>query len=109
MRLVGTQSNRYGVGVRICVKISTGGAVRSIYRHVNSGGSFGDNPLRQTIGLEKAYAIQSVEVFWPKTGKTQTVDEVALNQFIRIVEGEDGYTRLKLKEYQLGENRKFDV
>jgi len=41
---------------------------------VSRGGSFGANPLRQTIGLGKATAITAIEVFWPTTGETQVVD-----------------------------------
>ena len=59
VQLVGRQSNRSAIGARIRVQIEENGVTRSVYRHVNSGGSFGANPLRQTIGLGKAKAAQS--------------------------------------------------
>jgi len=101
VQLVGVQSNRSAIGARIHVRIAEGGAARSIYRHVNSGGSFGSNPLRQTIGLGKADKIEMLEVFWPTTGKTQTFRDVGLDQFIRLVEGDENFSQLKLDSYKL--------
>ena len=101
IKLVGVQSNRCAIGARICVAVVEDGKDRSIYRHVNSGGSFGCNPLRQTIGLGKASAVRSLEVFWPTTGKTQTFGDVAVDQVFRIVEGEERHTPIELQRFQL--------
>ena len=38
------------------------GASRSVYKWVNSGGSFGANPLEQTIGLGKAERVELLEI-----------------------------------------------
>jgi len=100
VQLVGRQSNRSAIGARIRVQIEENGVMRSVYRHVNSGGSFGANPLRQTFGLGKAKAAQKVEIFWPRTGKTQTVMGPPPGQFIQVVEGEEGYTKLSLKRFK---------
>lgn len=97
IKLVGRESNASAIGARIRVRIVEGGASRSIYRHVNSGGSFGGNPLRQTIGLGKAESAGEVEIFWPRTGKTQRLGEVSSGQLIRVVEGEEGFERVPLK------------
>ena len=97
VQLVGRQSNRSAIGARIRVQIDENGVTRSVYRHVNSGGSFGANPLRQTFGLGKAKAAQMLEIFWPRTGKKQTVMNPPPGQFIQVVEGEEGYTKLSLK------------
>ena len=73
VKLEGVRSNRSAIGARIhVVLVDEDGAERSIYRHVNSGGSFGGNPLRQTIGLGASSRIERLEVFWPTTGVTQT-------------------------------------
>ena len=71
---------------------------RSIYKHVNSGGSFGANPLRQTIGLGKATQIETLEIFWPTSGLTQTFRHIPTDQFIKIIEGETQIITLKLKK-----------
>ena len=97
IRLVGRESNASAIGARIRVLIVEEGASRSIYRHVNSGGSFGGNPLRQTIGLGRAKSASEVEIFWPTTGKTQRLGEVGSGQLIRVIEGEEGYEQVPLK------------
>jgi len=87
VKLVGTKSNRAAIGSRIHVRVVEEERTRSIYKHVNSGGSFGANPLRQHIGLGKASKIESVEIFWPTTGQTEVFHDVPVNVFIEIVEG----------------------
>lgn len=105
VKLVGVRSNRSAIGARIHVKVIENGHPRSIYRHVNSGGSFGANPLRQTIGLGTASKIEHLEIFWPTTNLTQTFDDVPTDTVIQIVEGEPIYTPLTVKKLRLGEKR----
>lgn len=88
IHLTGVQSNRSAIGARIKIDVNDAGTQRSIYRHVNSGGSFGANPLTQMIGLGKAEVIERIEVFWPKTGETQVLHNVAINRQLKIVEEE---------------------
>ena len=95
LRLVGKKSNRFGVGSRIRAEISEEGKKRSIYKWVNSGGSFGASPLRQQIGLGKAETIDVLEVFWPTTGETQRFENVAADQFIEITEGESDFRKME--------------
>ena len=102
IKLVGVRSNRSGIGARIHIKIVENSARRSIYKHVNSGGSFGANPLRQTVGLGKAEKIEALEIFWPTTGLTQRFDDVPLDRFIQIIEGQAQYTAIELKKLKLG-------
>ena len=105
IRLIGVRSNRSAIGARICAVIVENGLTRSIYKHVNSGGTFGANPLRQTIGLGDASKIERLEIFWPTTDITQTFRNVSSNQFIQIVEGEEQYTTITLKTLKLsGDN-----
>jgi hypothetical protein len=105
MKLVGVRSNRSAIGARIRAEIDESGVRRSVYKHVNSGGSFGANPLRQTIGLGQASVVRVLEVFWPTTGQTQTWTNVGVDQAIQIVEGEASYTPLALKPLRLGGSR----
>ncbi len=97
VKLVGVQSNRSALGARIRVEILEEGKMRSIYRDVDSGGSFGGNPLRQTIGLGRASKIRVLEVFWPATGLTQVFSNIPFDQIIQIVEASSEYTTLSLK------------
>lgn len=102
VKLVGVQSNRSAIGARIRLEVTEHRQKRSIYKHANSGGSFGANPLRQTIGLGEATKIDLLEVFWPTTGQAQTFRDVPVDQQIQLVEGADQYTKLALKKVQLG-------
>ena len=97
IRLIGVKSNRFAIGARIHARFSDEGNVRSVYRWVNSGGSFGANPLRQHLGLGKAESIDLLEIFWPTTGETQQFREVSVNRLIEITEGESEYRTVSLE------------
>ncbi|HVS66297.1 MAG TPA: CRTAC1 family protein [Thermoanaerobaculia bacterium] len=96
VELRGVRSNRSAIGARLRVDVLEGTRRRSIYRHVGSGGSFGGNPLRQTIGLGHAERIAELEVYWPTTDLTQRFDEVPMDVFLRVVEGEPELERVLL-------------
>lgn len=104
LELQGVTSNRSGIGARIRVVIVEADGQRSIYRTVCSGGSFGANSLRQTIGLGQATSIERVEVYWPTTDKTQIFKGLALNGALRIVEGQEEPQALNLPSFTLGGN-----
>jgi hypothetical protein len=87
LHCVGERSNRAAIGTRIRVTVHTADGPRSIYKTVNSGGSFGSSPLRQEIGLGKATSIAEVEVFWPASGVRQTFTSLELDRAYRIQEG----------------------
>jgi hypothetical protein len=105
IKAVGVRSNRSAIGARIRADIVEDGHRRPIYRYVNSGGSFGANPLRQTIGLGKAKRIETLEVFWPTSNITQTFHGVPVDRAIQIVEAEKSYTVLPLKSFAFGGKR----
>jgi hypothetical protein len=94
--LQGTVSNRVAIGARIKVTFTEKGVERSVFRDVNSGGSFGSNPLRQHIGIGQATAIDKVEITWPVTGKVQVFRGVPIETNVRIVEGDSTFRTYKL-------------
>ena len=94
--LEGTVSNKVAIGARIKVTFKENNIERSVYRDVNSGGSFGCNPLKQHIGIGQATSIEKIEVTWPVTGKVQVFNNPPINTNIKIKEGENN-----LKTYQL--------
>ena len=106
VKLLGKRSNRMGVGARIRIEIQEAGTRRSVYKWVNSGGSFGANPLRQEIGLGQANSIELLEVFWPTSGQIQRFRDVALDQFIEITEGQNEYRKLPWKTIELPAHRR---
>ncbi len=95
LRLVGTRSNRSAIGARIrCVVVDPsadgeGPGRRTIHRHLTTGGSFGGNPLPQTLGLGRAERIATLEVYWPTSDLTQVFEDVPLDRAFELVEGED--------------------
>ena len=96
IKIVGKKTNRSAIGARIKATFNENGKTRSVYRHVCSGGSFGANPLRQTIGTGSARKLQSLEIFWPVTGNAQKFKEIECDQNIEIVEGSNTYKSLNL-------------
>jgi len=92
LQLLGVRTNRVAVGARLKLTIGEGHQARSIYRFVGSGGSFGENPFRQLIGVGQADTIQELEVLWPVTGVVQLFRDVPTNQAFQIIEGD---SRLK--------------
>ncbi len=91
LKLIGATSNRSAVGARIRCSISEGETKRDIYKWVNSGGSFGANPLRREIGLGQAETIDVLEIYWPTSDTTQRFEDVAVNQFLEITEDQETY------------------
>ena len=97
LTLEGTTSNRAAIGTRVKVSFKENGISRSVYRDVNSGGSFGASPLRREIGLGQATIIDEIEIHWHGSNKVQIFKNIKPNQFIKIVEGSDKIERLNLK------------
>ena len=81
--LVGTKSNRSGIGARVTVSIFAG---QKQIQDVTSAGSYlSSNDPRIVFGLGSAKAVKSVEVRWP-SGRVQTVENPAIDRYLRINE-----------------------
>ncbi len=89
LELEGRKSNRYGVDSRIRVDVTSPAGPRSFFRTVGSGGSFGGSTLRQEIGLGTLAKIERLEIRWHGSGAVQSFNDIAVNQFYRLVEGGD--------------------
>ena len=95
--LEGTKSNRSAIGAHISVSFNDSGTKRTVYMDVNSGGSFGANPLRKEIGIGRATMIDELIIKWPATGTIQKFENVTPNQFIKIKEGVNQMEKMNLK------------
>ena len=104
VKLQGVKANRSAIGARIKVTVKDQGReARSIYRTVNSGGSFGSAPLEQHIGLGKSAQIVSLEIVWPgDPDNPQEFTNLAVNQAIAIKQGVQEYTRIVRHTVRLG-------
>jgi hypothetical protein len=102
IKLIGRRSNRSAIGARLRVDIVEDGKPRSIWRWVNTGGSFGVNPLQREIGLGQAERVELLEIYWPTSDETQQFRDLAVDQRIEITEGNDEYRELPLQTMSFG-------
>lgn len=84
VRLIGTKSNRDGVGARL--RFASGG--RTQVREARSGSSYlSQNDSRIHIGLDTATRVDRLEVRWP-SGAIEVIRDVAANNIVTIREGQ---------------------
>jgi predicted nuclease of restriction endonuclease-like (RecB) superfamily len=84
VRLIGTKSNRSGIGARIKCEVE-GHHVQM--EEVRSGGSYySQNDLRVHFGLGKANTVKKLEIQWP-SGTVETLKDLSVNQILTIKEG----------------------
>jgi hypothetical protein len=87
IRLVGTQSNRSGIGARIALTTVRNGTAESQLREVSACTTWrSQDSLMQHFGLVDADEAASIEVRWP-SGAVSKMENVAANQFVEIIEG----------------------
>ena len=101
LKLEGVQSNRAAIGSRIRVVVQSATGEHSYYKTVGTGGSFGASPLRQEIGLGQAQSIDRVEIFWPRTGRTQVLTGLKMDHFYKVSEDQAQAMLWDLKSFQL--------
>ena len=84
VKLVGTKSNRDGIGA--VVKVSSGGEMQS--QMLRSGSSYlSASELVLTFGLARKDKADAVEVRWP-SGQVEKLTNVAAGQTVTVTEGE---------------------
>jgi hypothetical protein len=79
--LEGVTSNRQAIGAKIEAIVRDKNGTRSLYRSVNTGGSFGANNSRVHFGLGdgELVSVESLIIHWPGSGDPQTVENPAIN------------------------------
>jgi enediyne biosynthesis protein E4 len=82
LKLVGTKSNRDGIGARI--KIISGGKVQTSQKRSTTAYLSQGDP-RIHFGLAKESIINKIEIKWP-SGKVQVLDNVKVNQILTVKE-----------------------
>ncbi|HEX5625288.1 MAG TPA: CRTAC1 family protein, partial [Saprospiraceae bacterium] len=108
--LEGEDTNKPAVGSRIKISITENGIPRSIYRDVNSGGSFGSSSYRRDIGLGRATIIDTLAITWHKSRQTRYFYSVPVNQIIRIREKETQYSQIPVNTLRfLGDSSKIPM
>ena len=88
IRLIGTKSNRDGIGARVVV---TAGGRSYTQDHQLAGGYLSAHDPRLHFGLGQANAVEKIVVHWP-SGRVDTIQSVPADQYIEVIEGK-GRTR----------------
>ncbi len=85
VRLIGTKSNRSGIGARVTVLAGE----RRLVQEVRSGSSFqSSSDLRLHFGLGATESVERVVVDWPHPSARDILTGVRPDQFLEITEGE---------------------
>ncbi|MCF2506077.1 CRTAC1 family protein [Dyadobacter sp. CY107] len=107
--LEGMAANKAAIGSRLKITIREDGVTRYIYRDVNSGGSFGSAPFKREIGLGRATQIDEIEIKWNGSGHIQKIQNVAVNQFIKVKEGNNKVEKVMLKKLAFKDKSHHDI
>ncbi|MFT5165026.1 MAG: tetratricopeptide (TPR) repeat protein [Saprospiraceae bacterium] len=99
LKLIGTKANKSAIGSKIELTLKTGDQERSLFRTVNSGGSFGSSSLQQEIGLAKADLIKQIKITWAGSGTVEVFYNVAINRAYQITEENTLLEERILKEF----------
>jgi len=86
LHLIGTASNRDGVGARVTV---TTGDVVQVRQRTGASGYLSQNDPRLHFGLGEHIAVDRIEVRWP-SGLVQVLDNVAADRVLTIAESDSG-------------------
>jgi hypothetical protein len=82
LKLIGTKSNRDGVGARVIVR---SGDFTQVAEKMSASSYLSQNDPRLHFGLGQRTKVDEVTIRWP-SGKAQTLKEVKANQFLTVVE-----------------------
>ncbi|HEX6431456.1 MAG TPA: FG-GAP-like repeat-containing protein [Niastella sp.] len=99
LSLQGSTCNRAAIGAKIKISFTENGTKRIIYRDVNSGGSFGANPLMQHIGTGQATTIDEIVIQWPGTATQQVFKQVPVDAMITIKQNNQTFTTTRLNKF----------
>jgi hypothetical protein len=86
VKLLGTRSNRDGIGAKATVKTNKGARITEMVKSGSSYLSQSELPLTFGLGKTEQERVLSMEIVWP-SGKIDTVSGVKPNQFLIVQEG----------------------
>jgi hypothetical protein len=86
IRLIGTNSNRSGIGAKIRIKaVIEGEPVWQLQEVTGKTGFMSQDPLAAHFGLGDAGVVDSIKVEWP-SGMVDILTDVSINQFLTVIE-----------------------
>jgi hypothetical protein len=83
LSLVGSKSNRDGIGVRVVV--TDNNARKQIFDVSTSSSYLSANDGRLIVGLGQAVGVKSIEIRWP-SGQVQMISDPKLQQYLTVKE-----------------------
>jgi hypothetical protein len=101
IQVEGVTCNKAAIGAKLQITFNDNGHMRTVFRDVNSGGSFGANPLRQHIGIGQATAVEQVSILWPGSRQWQTITHLPVNKNVHITQGQNTFTTTTLTRIDL--------
>jgi hypothetical protein len=85
LRLVGTRSNRDGLGASLRLALGSG---RSLVRHATTAVGYGGSSDRRVhFGLGGESRVERLEITWP-SGRHQVLENVGVDRILEVREGE---------------------
>lgn len=86
MAIDGSGSNADGIGARVYITTSADGGAHTQVQEATAGSSYlSMDSVDLEFGLGDASVVDKIEVLWP-SGRTQTLEDVAANQVLEVVE-----------------------
>ncbi|MBT8229421.1 MAG: CRTAC1 family protein, partial [Bacteroidia bacterium] len=90
LKLVGNKANKSAIGAVVSTTVLTReGSEQTFYNTVNSGASFGANPLTIEQGLGQIRKILDVTVIWPGNKSKNTYSDIKHGRYYILEEGVD--------------------
>ena len=86
VKLVGTRSNRDGIGAKVTLKLSNGARQMQMVKSGSSYLSQSEFPLTFGLGKPAPGKVVSLEIVWPG-GRRESVAGIAANEYITVQEG----------------------
>lgn len=99
LSVAGNRSNKIAIGAKLKITFTDNGVERHVYRDLNSGGSFGSNPLTQHIGIGEAKRVIRLEIKWPVTGRVQYFTNLKADCNYKIIEGQSNISSYQLTRF----------
>lgn len=82
LKLIGTRSNRHGIGARVTVTLGTESQTREVHRGYSYLSS---NDPRLLLGLGKRTVVDQLQIHW-QSGVVQTLENLTVNQELVVTE-----------------------
>ncbi|MEZ4701205.1 MAG: FG-GAP-like repeat-containing protein [Rhodothermales bacterium] len=99
LRLVGDISNDWGIGARVTAIATINGKEVRQRRDVSSGSDYSQSSLRVHFGLGDAKVVSTLVVEWP-SGIVNKYENVPVNQYVDVIEGDDTPLPVSLVAFQ---------